>query len=1105
MWLRLNFATYLIIMQFVINYASLNINCLRSQPKQQLLKQFIYNNDLDILLLQEVNIENFNFIGPQYNSIVNVGDANRGTAIIYRSGLSIQLYEQHQSGRITSLLLNTGALIVNLYLPSGSNNRLLREQMIVQDLPYYLRHKYNTLILGGDFNNVLNAKDQKGEYHPSPNLQRLCNELQLLDAWEVVHGNNVQFTFHRGQAASRLDRIYVNKQLKDNILNAQVQPAVFSDHHALLVKIKVDNTIPPHGRGYWKLNESLLYDDKIKEEFMLRWKAADTRANNRTLTHIQKWLTLYKPAIRSFFKYVGIVKARERKNLSEFYYRLLQELLMKQRAGQDVDAEIKNIKTKIVQIQEYIMDGIKIRSRTTSVADDERGALYHLASEKSKGSNKYIHSLTSGDDGLITSTKDIMHQAEIHFTQLFDTKQINIYEQDKILDYVTSSLSDEEASSLTQPITSEEILLALKTASTKSAPGPDGIGYNFYKIYWNIIKEPLTKLFNELLHTTEHPMGFNEGIIILIPKLSQAKTIQDYRPITLLNTDFKLFAKLIANRIRFHLKDLIGEEQTCGIPGRKITDNLEALRDTIFYFDKNRHESAGLLSLDFQKAFDNINHQYLFKTMNRMNIPEMIINVIRFMYSDAHSRIQVNGFFTKPIRLASGIRQGCPLSMLLYSICTEPLIRMIHQNLHAEFCNKKLFTTLAYADDMVILLRKEQQLITLRQVLNRYAMASTANINFRKSNLLPLGQWPPSLTMANIPIKDVVKILGMFIHRDIEKMIELNWNPILNTIRYMFSKQLTRNLNLIQKIWNINLFILSKVWYIAQIIPLPEDVAQRIELGITYYLWTGHIYKVAKSQLWKRTEQGGCGLIAVNNKSKALLIKTLLQRKIKDKNSSTSELIDFTLQHPIFRRIKMCLNKIPERLLNDPESMTTKEIYTSLLDVKETIPSIMKKYPNMNWKRIWKIFTQPNISTDWKTSAYKVVNDIVPTEAKKYHHNITHSPLCQQCGSFDTLHHRLTTCRPVVWSWLCRKLIKASHTDNPNDVLRMVLQLEIPTHSNKFALTWIIMGYLHYMISDTNPTIAGLQKLLMEAERKLRRRGRNNLLVIDNQRNILSI
>ncbi|KAJ4434226.1 hypothetical protein ANN_22774 [Periplaneta americana] len=488
MWLRLNCAIYLIIMQFVINYATLNINCLRSQPKQQLLKQFLYNNDIDILLLQEVNIENFNFIGPQYNSIVNVGDSNRGTAILYRSGLSIQLYEQHQSGRITSLLLNTGVLIVNLYLPSGSNNRVLREQMIAQDLPFYLRHKYNILILGGDFNNVLNARDQKGEYHPSPNLQRLCNELQLLDTWEVVHGNNVQFTFHRGQAASRLDRIYVNKQLKDNIINAQVQPAVFSDHHALLVKMEVDNTIPPHGRGYWKLNESLLYDDKIKEEFMLRWKAADKRANNRALTNIQKWLTIYKPTIRSFFKYVGIGKARERKNMSEFYYRLLQELLMKQRAGQDVDAEIKNIKTKIVQIQEYIMDGIKIRSRTTSVADDERGSLYHLASEKSKGSNKYIHSLTSGDDGLITSTKDIMHQAEIHFTQLFATKQVNNDEQDKVLEYVTSSLSDEEASSLTQPITSEEILLALKTASSKSAPGPDGIGYNFIKYTGTLLK-----------------------------------------------------------------------------------------------------------------------------------------------------------------------------------------------------------------------------------------------------------------------------------------------------------------------------------------------------------------------------------------------------------------------------------------------------------------------------------------------------------------------------------------------------------------------------------------------------------------------------------------
>ncbi|KAJ4449579.1 hypothetical protein ANN_00981 [Periplaneta americana] len=169
-------------MHLIRNYATLNINCLRSLPKQQLLRSFIYNNDIDVLILQEVNIDNFNFLQPNYNVISNVGEANRGTAIIYRSGLPIKQSELHPSGRILSILTEANELIVNVYLPSGTNNRTERERVISEDLPFYLRHKYNMLILGGDFNNVLNAKDQLGAYNPSPGLKRICEDLQLLDS-----------------------------------------------------------------------------------------------------------------------------------------------------------------------------------------------------------------------------------------------------------------------------------------------------------------------------------------------------------------------------------------------------------------------------------------------------------------------------------------------------------------------------------------------------------------------------------------------------------------------------------------------------------------------------------------------------------------------------------------------------------------------------------------------------------------------------------------------------------------------------------------------------------------------------------------------------------
>ncbi|KAJ4449383.1 hypothetical protein ANN_00782 [Periplaneta americana] len=256
------------------------------------------------------------------------------------------------------------------------------------------------------------------------------------------------------------------------------------------------------------------------------------------------------------------------------------------------------------------------------------------------------------------------------------------------------------------------------------------------------------RLMNDLLCTTDSPMGFNEGIIILIPKKMTPTIMKDFRPITrLLNADCKLFSKIIANRIRPYLPSLLGNEQKCGIAS-------------------GNKEKAALLSLDFQGAFDNMHHQYMFQIMRRMKIPNLIINAINFLYTDAHSRVQINGYFTHPIKLQSAVRQGCPLSMLLYSLCSEPLIRMLQAHLTRYIPQDNLFSTIAYADDIVIRLRHPNQMADLQRILRSYELASTAKINLQKSTLLPLGNWPVDRSFAEIPINDRVKILGMIIHAD---------------------------------------------------------------------------------------------------------------------------------------------------------------------------------------------------------------------------------------------------------------------------------------------------------------------------------------------------
>lgn len=154
---------------------------------------------------------------------------------------------------------------MNVYLPSGTNKLTERENFIVTELPYFLRRQYKTLILGGDFNCVLNPKDQKGVFQSAPTLRQLVTDLKLTDAWEHIKPNEVVFTYYRGESASRLDRIYVDKDSSTFIYNVEVLKIAFSDHECFVMSFQIKEKINITGRSYWKLNSSLYGSkDEIK-------------------------------------------------------------------------------------------------------------------------------------------------------------------------------------------------------------------------------------------------------------------------------------------------------------------------------------------------------------------------------------------------------------------------------------------------------------------------------------------------------------------------------------------------------------------------------------------------------------------------------------------------------------------------------------------------------------------------------------------------------------------------------------------------------------------------------------------------------------------------
>ena len=212
------------------------------------------------------------------------------------------------------------------------------------------------------------------------------------------------------------------------------------------------------------------------------------------------------------------------------------------------------------------------------------------------------------------------------------------------------------------------------------SPGVDGIPIEFYKEFLEIIKYDLQKTFNETLFENQiTPKTWNQAVITLIPKKGNTKLLKYWRPISFLCVDYKILTKILANRLKHILPEIISKEQNCSVPHRTIFNNLFLIRDIIRYTkEKNTH--LYLLQIDQEKAFDKIDRNFLFKTMEKMGISPVFINFIKILYKQNTSTIINNGFLSPQVSLQRGLRQGCPLSLPLYVVQGQITITNINQN-----------------------------------------------------------------------------------------------------------------------------------------------------------------------------------------------------------------------------------------------------------------------------------------------------------------------------------------------------------------------------------------------------------------------------------------
>jgi hypothetical protein len=162
-------------------------------------------------------------------------------------------------------------------------------------------------------------------------------------------------------------------------------------------------------------------------------------------------------------------------------------------------------------------------------------------------------------------------------------------------------------------------------------------------------------------------------VITLLPKKTKDKLfLKNWRPISLLNTDYKILAKLLANRMKEVLPSIIDNDQTGYLKNRYIRQNIRLLED-ISFFTEQTDKTGIILSIDFEKAFDSLNWNFLICTLKAANFGDNFINLIKMMYKNIESCVLNNGSTGRYFKLERGVRQGCPLSAYLFITAIETL------------------------------------------------------------------------------------------------------------------------------------------------------------------------------------------------------------------------------------------------------------------------------------------------------------------------------------------------------------------------------------------------------------------------------------------------
>ena len=918
----------------------------RGGDKWSAINQLLRERRIGILAIQETHLddgaaETIKRLYGRRIHIVHSADPNnptaaRGVAIVLNreivdvANVKVKIITPGRAIIITTKWhAENDITIMNVYAPNSPTENEIFWKKLEEE---YTRGKFRKPdLLAGDFNIVeeaidrIPAKDSQGA--PLAALKAFLRRIDVYDGWRLSNPSDRVYSFPQrgGAQRSRLDRIYATDQIINRSLKWDILTTGVPTDHCLVTANITAAKAPNIGKGRWTMPLHLMLDHtfiaeaiRIGERELQKAKKSEERTHRSESENPQIALKTFKTAIRDAAQ--RQMKRRIPKLRKEIARLTILRDEIQNQNGFDTDSEAQNnaaiLQERILTLERKRHGQAQLTTATHYDLNGEKVSKYWSAINKERQPQDLFFALRTTDGDRYETRSDRMSELARNYHDNIQRNDIAQGETEPVrkknianaLASVDTALTEEERSLLSGNTTRGEIETTLKRAGTGKAAGLDGIPYEFWSKMdkkWKESTERSSPRFDciELLRLAYNDFeengpceaaGLAEGWMCPLYKKKDRREIENYRPITLLNSDYKTYTKILATRLSRVIHKIVHPDQAGFIPNRQISNQTQLCRTMVDYAEATE-ENGVIVALDQEKAYDKIAHDYLWETLRRFGLPDDFINKIRSLYKFATTVVILNGNVSSAFLVIRGVRQGDPLSCLIFDIAIEPLACALRKSQLQGFqipgASRRLIASL-FADDTSAFLAATDKWSAVWSVIGCWCRGSRARFNAGKTEVIPIGSsqyrdavWTHRTISGshedqtetipdNVHIAregEAVRVLGAWIGNGTDQMAV--WAPTVKKVKDFLKRWKRCHPSMAGKRSIVQMGPGGITQYLTMVQGMPKPVEKELTEMIRDFMWDGrNPAPVSLDAMCRPVIEGGLGLLDVKARNTAIEI-----------------------------------------------------------------------------------------------------------------------------------------------------------------------------------------------------------------------------------------